>query len=327
MKDNLLQELSKDVLVIPLSDDAVKALEQFCVEEKAKVTSEKVSQLILCSILKTQDEELHQRLAEYAKDKNVLSGLPIQVMEPFIAEYLVLQAIDNEDDPLNAAVYSLMLKNAMILVVKGTGMIANPQAVAACYQQYKELLDDEYTYATDNSCDLINDYFSNHVGKESYNTTAKDKVKELRCVFYDASLYRYEQLKKAIEVEMKDKASYVKAYLAAHGLINGTPWLFIEKDAGHTLWALMGGTKAEIERKTLAEIRADIQATEEYDGDMNYEPTSVLLNFLSGKEDAYQGQRLADIRLTPMEFAIYTYYELLAEEILTRYIRKEDNDE
>ena len=326
MEDNLLQKLSLDVLVIPLSDDAVKDLEQFCTEELEAVTPKRISQLILCSILKSHDVSLHQQLEKYVQDKESLLGLPLNVIEPIISEYVVLKAIDEEEDSQKSALYALMLRNAILLVVKGKGNIACPEEVAGCFNLYHKLLEAEYTFTTDGACDLINDYFSNHVGKESFSTTAKDKLKELKSVFYDAAKHRYDQLLKELSKSDEENNHYVKAYQTAKMLIDDSPWLFIEKQAEKSLWNLVNEKKTETMCQPLSEIMTSIQEKNENIIDEEFDSTSVLLTLISGGEACYKDVNLMNMKFTPMEFAIYIYYEMLTEKLM-KHIGKEAEDE
>ena len=326
MKNNLLKKLTQDIFVIPLPTSAIEELETFCEKQIDDMTVQQFQSLILCAVLKQSDEELHQQLGEFASDKEVLKEIPLHVLEPAIAECIVLEYITNEKDTLLKAVYSLMLKNAMLLVIKGGEAIAYPQAVMDIYDTYDQFIQQERTFKSDGACDFINDYFDNHFGRDSYTTSAKDKLQELRCIVYDAACFRYDKLKKSLRQTSKTGNVFVDVYHLVKKLVNETPWLFVEQEAAKTIWDLTENLYNE-SKKSLNEVASDIQKVDENIAKQEYNKSSVILNVISGYETIYQDANPRQIELTPIEFAIYLYYELLVEKMLKKYIREGESDE
>lgn len=323
MEDNLLKELSQYVLVIPLNDEATEELLSFCERQLEHIGINRFSELVLCAILKRRDDKLHESLSEYAIDKESLSALPLEVLEPIIAQYLFMEAIDREEDALKKSVYGLMLMNAMLLVVKRAGNIACPKKLVEYYDTYRDYLIHERSYKTENRNDLINDYFKNHVDKEAFKTEAKDKVYELKSVFFDAARYRYDELKSTLIGGHENANAYVRAYQIVNDLVAKSPWVFVEQEAEQTLLELIGDGD-EDKRTTIEQIVKDISEAGLEVENTSYTPTSVLLQFMTDHTDGVEA--VGKATLTPLEFAVYVYYELLSEKILEQYIEEEENE-
>lgn len=321
MEDNLLKELSQYVLVIPLDDETTEELSAFCEAQLQHIGVERFSELVMCAILKQRDEKLHDALAEYAKDKETLSALPLEVLEPIIAQYLFMEAINQEEDSLKKSVYSLMLMNAMLIVVKRVGNVACPKKLVEYYNTYKNFLTEERTYETNNKNDLINDYFKNYVDKDAFKTEAKDKLHDLKGVFFDAARYRYDALKGQLIGSHESDNAFVRAYQIVCDLVKNTPWVFVEQEAEETLLGLIGEAGENV-HSTIDQITHDVKEVDPDIEDGDFQPSSVLLNYMSGGIDGREA--IGKVTLTPLEFAVYLYYELLCEKILEQYIEEDE---
>lgn len=313
MEDNVLKRMSEDVLVIPFSNEIVEKLEEFCSVQADNINYEKLSKLTICFIAKIFNENLHKDLVQYIEKHEILRGLPIKVLEPIIAEYIVLLSINKTESDFKRTIYSLMVKNSVFLVVKGYGYLTYPQAVIDTYDLFLTHIEENKTFKSENTINLIDEFLNTDIDKSNYSFAAKEKKAELKAVFYDAARYRYDNLVNRLANQVIEGDIYLKAYKIIKSLIENTPWIYIDKHPERTIKILMQKLAPKGTQRKLANIITVISENNEFNRD--YDHTSVLLNVMAGKT-YYTQVWNNSAELTLAEFAIYLYYELLTEKLL-----------
>ena len=123
---NTLKKMSQDVLVIPFSDELAELLDSFCSQQAEDISKERFGELTISFLNRVKDEELEEAFETFRNEEGVNGNLSKTAIMPVLAEQIVLKAIDGAGASKESALYSLMLKNALILAVKGNGFVACP---------------------------------------------------------------------------------------------------------------------------------------------------------------------------------------------------------
>lgn len=317
-KDDL-KKMSQDVLVIPFSDETAGALHEFCMTQTEDIDNDKMSELIMSMLYRTDGSDLYHEVFDYLTDKEINLGFDLKVIIPTLTEYIILLSIEEEEDPESQAVFSLMLKNALLSVIKGNAKLANVEGVGKCFGIYNDFLNDYKLYEEGDGNDLIKKVLDNDEKTISFEEEGEsDKLKFL---VFDAACFRYQKLKK--DMEGDGDTDVKKVFNMVDVLVSQTPWIYVEDNISNSLDELF--VKLEIQDKyfSLREIVEELQSKSDDDVDNDYNSTSLILRLIN-KENVGLGLMDDSVKITLKEFAIYLYYEMLTEYFLNNSNNEEE---
>lgn len=317
-KDDL-KKMSQDVLVMPFSDEIATALHEFCMTQTEDIDYSKMSELIMSMLSRTDEMDLYHKVFDYLTDKEIGLGFDLKVIVPILTEYIILLSIEEEEDSESQAVYSLMLKNALLGVVKGNAKVANVEGVAKCYGIYKDFLSDDKSYEIGNGNDLIEKVLDNE--EETISFDEEGEIDKLKSLIFDASCYRYQKLKE--ELEGDGDTDVQKVFNLVATLVSQTPWIYVEDDISNSLDELFGKLEIQEQSFSLREIVEELQANSDDDANNEYNPTSLILCLIN-KNNVGLGLMDDNVKITLKEFAIYLYYEMLTEYFLDNINHEEE---
>lgn len=302
-----LCQMSKDVLVIPFTEETAEKIDKFCSGQIENLDADRLEELIMSFLTRKNDEQLEKAFKTYVSEEFMAEGLSIAAIMPVIAEYTVLKAIEECEDEGEKALFSLMLKNALILAVKGNGFVANAQAVANTFGYYKAYLIEHKTFEAEESDDVASELL------ETDEDTFDNKWAEVdngtaKAILYDATLKRYADFVDTLQV---DKGNSIKgAYNLVRQMVEEIPWLYADIEPAQTINKKMGEGGNETVR--LQEVKDELKGEVE-EKDNAYRLTSVLLRLATDDVEGMMPDYTAEMTVT--ELAVYLYYELLAEAI------------
>ena len=165
----ILREMSQDVLVIPFTEEMADKLDKFCRIQIENIEQNKVEKLIMSFLTRKNDKELEMAFNKYATESEQTNNiLPVAIL-PVLAEYIVLLVIDGCEETKRRALYTLMLKNALLIAVKGDGFVAHPKAVADIFGNYYDYLRDEKVFGKGED-----DKFGQNTWEEAESTLQKE---------------------------------------------------------------------------------------------------------------------------------------------------------
>jgi len=310
-----LSQMSKDVLVIPFSDETAEKIDKFCCGQIEGIDTDRVEELILSFLNRKSDSELQKAFEKYATENEMVSDLSIEAIMPVIAEYIVLKVIEDCEDEGDRALFSLMLKNALILAVKGEGFVANAQAVANMFGYYFAYLTDEKSFEKEDN-NAVSELLE--ADDDSFSEKWADVDGDIaKAIVFDAVQYRYKNFVDALKV---DTENIIKgAYILVNQLVKNSPWLYADIEPAQTINQKLG--EAGTRTVTLTTVKEELKGIVEKDGD-EYRLTSVLLRLIV--DDDEDIALAGSTELTISELAVYLYYELLVEAICEN---KEENEE
>lgn len=303
---NTLKEMSQDVLVIPFSDELAESLDNFCSQQAEDISKERFGELIISFLNREKDEELEEAFEAFCKEEGVNDNLSKTAIMPVLAEQIVLKSVEGAESSEESALYSLMLKNALVLAVKGNGFVAYPEAIAETFSKYYEFVMDERTFGKEDE-----GYAVTRSLLDSEVETMSEKLNEtdgevLKALVYDAASYRYEEMVDGIKIDSENLVQSI--YKMVGKLVTETPWKYIDSDPAETIKKILGEA-ANTELK-LGEVIDSLSEEKEEDDLLT---TSILMRMIGGDDSDIELSR--DVRFGAAELAVYLYYEMLAEAI------------
>lgn len=139
---------------------------------------------------------------------------------------------------------------------------------------------------------------------------SEEDAQTLRLVFKESELYRIERLLMSEDIQ-KIENPFERVYVGLRKMFDGLPYYYYDLDLSRIIGLLIGSMDGK-KRKKLSNIVNDIVQSG-YVVDDAYCETSVILGMIDGKEEGVVG----DIMLSIKEFAVYLYYEILTEKIIS----------
>ena len=303
---NTLKEMSQDVLVIPFSDELAESLDNFCSQQAEDISKERFGELTISFLNREKDEELEEAFEAFCKEEGGNDNLSKTAIMPVLAEQIVLKSVEGAESSEESALYSLMLKNALILAVKGNGFVAYPEAIAETFSTYYDFIMDERTYGKEDE-----EYAVTRSLLDSEVETLTEKLSEaddevLKAIVYDAALYRYEKMVAGIKMDSENLVQSI--YEMVGNLVTEAPWKYINSDPAETIKKILGEA-VDTELK-LGDVIDSLSDDKEEDDLLI---TSILMRLAGGDDSDIELSR--EVRFGAAELAVYLYYEMLAEAI------------
>lgn len=303
---NTLKMMSQDVLVIPFSEEDAETLDRFCEKQVEEITQKRFESLVLGFLTRENEEELEEAFENFCKDEDYGDGLSRAAIIPVLSEYIVLKTIENVESNEDSALYSLLLKNALILAVKGNGFVAYPKAVADAFDIYSNYIADEKTFAKEDGGNEVTRIVLDSEDDTLAATINNAESEVVKSIVYDAAAYRYKKIVDEISIDPDNLTE--ELYNVAEHLVENAPWVYIDKKPAETIKTILGNvSNTEV---SLGEVIEKLKCE---DDEGEYLPTSILLRLLSG--DDKDIELSSETRFTAAEMAVYLYYELLAEKL------------
>lgn len=303
---NTLRMMSQDVLVIPFSEEDAETLDRFCEKQVEEITQKRFESLVLGFLTRENEEELEEAFENFCKDEDYGDGLSRAAIIPVLSEYIVLKTIENVESNEDSALYSLLLKNALILAVKGNGFVAYPKAVADAFDIYSNYIADEKTFAKEDGGNEVTRIVLDSEDDTLAATINNAESEVVKSIVYDAAAYRYKKIVDEISIDPDNLTE--ELYNVAEHLVENAPWVYIDKKPAETIKTILGNvSNTEV---SLGEVIEKLKCK---DDEGEYLPTSILLRLLSG--DDKDIELSSETRFTAAEMAVYLYYELLAEKL------------
>lgn len=299
--------MSQDVLVIPFSEVEADILDRFCEKQVEEMTQDRLEALIFSFLTRKIDVELMTAFEDFCKDEEYGGELSLAAIITVLSENIVLQTIENVKSNKERALYSLLLKNALILAVKGNGFVAYPKALFDTFGIYHDYIADEKIFdEEDGENELIQSVLDSDDDAlaETINNADCAVVKS---IVYDAASYQYEKIVGGLKVEADNPVKGI--YQMVKRLVVDAPWVYIDQEPAKTIKKILGNA-CETEF-TLSKVIEDLSDEDDMKDGKEYLTTSVLLRIISGHEEGIE--LCGETRFTAAELAVYLYYELLAE--------------
>lgn len=301
-----LKEMSQDVLVIPFSDELAESLDSFCSQQAEDITIERFGELTISFLNRENDEELEEAFETFCKEEGVDDNLSKTAIMPVLAEHIVLKSVEGAESSEERALYSLMLKNALILAVKGNGFVAYPEAISETFSTYYDFIMDERTFGKEDENNAVTRSLLDSEVETMTETINEADGEVLKAIAYDAASYRYQQMVDGIKIDSENLVQSI--YEMVEKLVTEAPWKYIDRDPAETIKKILGeAVNTEVK---LGDVIDCLSEKKEEDDLLT---TSILMRLIAGDDSDIELSR--EVRFGAAELAVYLYYEMLAEAI------------
>lgn len=312
MDKSVLLKMSQEVLVIPFEEDIASMLDDFCRSQISGVDYDRMAELIFCFLLRKNDEDIEGDLLQYMEDHELQGKLSAQVIMPVLIEYIVLLLIDEAETEGQKVIYSLMLKNALLGVVKGVGHVIRPEVIMPIFGKYTMYLDEEKTFVENEAERLLPRFLDAPSETTQFLFKEAGDAAKIKSLMYDAASYRYQNL--VDNLILTDGSVIGKVYDLVDNLVNESPWMYVDKKPAQTikkLFVKLGIDNITVEIKDIVDELTPIYVESE----TVFNSTSIILNLIKGEEDICKVMSDGN-KIELMDFAVYLYYELQAERMM-----------
>ena len=312
MDKSVLLRMSQEVLVIPFEEEIATALDDFCRSQISGIDYDRMAELIFCVLLRKNEGDIEGALLQYMEDYKLAGKFSAQVIMPVLLEYIVLLLIDEAETEGQKATFSLMLKNALLGVVKGVGHVIQPEVYIPTFGMYSQYLDEKKTFEENEAEELLPQFLDAPSGTTQFTFKEIGDAAKIKSLMYDAANYRYQNL--IDNLTLTEASDITKVYNLIDNLVNESPWMYIDKKPAQTikrLFTTLGIDNTTVEIKDIVTELAPLYA----ESDEVFNPTSILLSLIKGEEDICKVSSDGN-KIELMDFAVYLYYELQAERMM-----------
>lgn len=312
MDKSVLLKMSQEVLVIPFEENIASMLDDFCRSQISGVDYDRMAELIFCFLLRKNDEDIEGALLQYMEDHDLQGKLSARVIMPVLIEYIVLLLIDEAETEGQKATFSLMLKNALLGVVKGVGHVIRPEVILPIFGKYMMYLDEEKTFVENEAERLLPRFLDAPSETTQFVFKEAGDAAKIKSLMYDAASYRYQNL---VDNLILTEGSVIgKVYDLVDNLVNESPWMYVDRKPAQTikkLFVKQGIDNVAVEIKDIVAELTPIYSESE----TVFNSTSIILSLIKGGEDICKVMSDGN-KIELMDFAVYLYYELQAERMM-----------
>lgn len=312
--DAILSSMLAKAFIVPIPNEEVENIKQIIDGFLEEVN---VDKLQLCGAVyfeRIKLEEFRSALDKHAETLGLelladLSDLAYIALSEYVLYQMACSSSVLEKFRFLTSLY---IRNFFVLQKNGQKMF-NPHGLKKPLKYADEYLNVKGTISNNGE----NVFKPNIFWAESWqdvigedNSVNLNHLKEIKT--YAMKAERYDFLQDVASVKsMTCKDSFQKAFVAAYRLSQISSWLLVDSTPKLTMQKIVTNSKTS---KKLQFIDLDLTAYPYVDIKSN---SSLLLGYIY---DAEKNKRNLDqMEFTPMEFAIYLYYEFLLEKLMKEY--------
>lgn len=297
-------------LVIPLDKEETEMLAQACNEF---VSSEDFSfsdyeEMLGYYISNDNFTDLDLFIEDYANNNDWKEYKVPNRIKNALVFYCVYLCIINCDDIRERGLRSLSLQNAMIQVHGKWENIMFQNILSKLYFKCDEYTNGESIGEKLYPNDFVQSVFSEgYMINETITEDIADKIHSLALIAWDAEVKRFIS-------ELKENDPFIRVYLILKHYFINKPQIFTKADFESLMLNVFPrggkGQKQNVEKvlqriASLSKIRENIKSE-----------NSILLLEINNARESKLAYYLKDVQLTPKEFFVYLYHELLLEDLL-----------
>lgn len=249
-------------------------------------------------------------MKKYQEQYNENIKLPPAVYK-ILSEYVVYILItDKEYNDTNRMIYSLIVRNMMIIRKNSYNKLLAPEFITPMYPFSDLYRKNENHIQECPDTQIVPDIFECDSFEEMDVILDEDNFSEIKQLAQQAAMLKYQEL--ICEIKSKGiEDPFVLAYYAANKLAVKPQWKYVDSNPVKTLMNILPSSRKNAKLKNIKAKLKDSKWYTNYESDSK---SSLLLNYIK-KSD--MTNEISDLQLSDLEFAIYTYYELFLEELIT----------
>lgn len=301
-----LKQMLEGATAIPYSDKLITILDEACSTYKSNDEFERVDELVVGFVTGIIPSEFKNHIKKVMEEQE-FHEIPTNEVFVCLAQYVVLITILNNEDELNKSICASKLMNYMLVAKALKRSIPNVKSLVNVYQYHIS----KYLNHVDTTPIDIQTKIRSKIPKGTFPIQIPEEDADaLRLVFKEAELYRIERLLTSEGVQNIENP-FVRIYIGLSKMFSLLAYCFYNLDLNRIIDLLIG-EKNEQECKRLNEIIEELTQSG-YELKHDCSKTSVILLMIKGLNQNVT----SDIMLSIKEFAVYLYYELLTEKIIS----------
>lgn len=301
-----LKSMLEGASAIPYSDGLIDILEKSCHTYKSDDEFGRVDELVVAFVKGHIPDSFINHIRS-AMNESDFNEIPTNEVFVRLAQYVVLVTILENEDELYKAICASKLMNYMLVAKALRRPIPNVKQLLSVYDYHLSA----YLRYVDKLQENKQSSLRSEVPDADFPLEVSEAdAQTLRLVFKESELYRIERLLMS-EVIQSIKNPFERVYVGLYKMFDNLPYYYYDLDLGRIMSLLIGGEE-EKKRKKMSNIVNDIVQSG-YGVDYSYGETSVVLGMIDGKIEKVVG----DMMLSVKEFAVYLYYEILTEKIIS----------
>lgn len=298
-------------LIVPLEETKTDVLAKACSEY---IGNESFSfgdfeELADCYVMNRECKELNDFVTEYISSNGLGNyNFPkrIKCALVFYCIYLAIEKCDNDKD---IALRSLSLQNVMIQVHGNWENLNYQDVLYKLYFKYDQYAEGEVIGEKKYPRDFVQSMFIDSFRQgETISEDMSDKIQSLALIAWDAEMSQFIK-------GLKETNDFLKIQLILEHYFVNKPQIPQKEDFIELMQRIFpcggNGQKQKIEKilKNLAET--DVCLVD----DIRSGSSLILHEIVNARDNEY-GDYLKDFELSPKEFFVYLYHELLLEDLL-----------
>ena len=298
-------------LIVPLEETETDTLAKACSEyiSNESFSFEDFEELADCYVMNRECKELNDFVAEYISNNGLGNyNFPkrIKCALVFYCIYLAIEECDNDKD---IALRSLSLQNVMIQVHGNWGKLNYQNILYRLYFKYDQYAEEEVIGEKKYPRDFVQSMFTGSFRQgETISDDISDNIQSLALMAWNEEMSQFIK-------GIKETNDFLKIQLILEHYFINKPQIPQRENFVELMQSIFprggNGQKQKIEKilKNLAET--DVCLVDDIKSG-----SSLILHEIVNARDNEYGDYLKDFELSPKEFLVYLYHELLLEDLL-----------
>lgn len=298
-------------LIVPLEETETDTLAKACSEyiSNESFSFEDFEELADCYVMNRECKELNDFVAEYISNNGLGNyNFPkrIKCALVFYCIYLAIEECDNDKD---IALRSLSLQNVMIQVHGNWGNLNYQNILYKLYFKYDQYAGGEVIGEKKYPRDFVQSMFTGSFRQgETISDDISDNIQSLALMAWDEEMSQFIK-------GIKETNDFLKIQLILEHYFINKPQILQRENFVELMQCIFprggNGQKQNIEKilKNLAET--DVCLVD----DIRSGSSLILHEIVNARDNEY-GDYLKNFELSPKEFLVYLYHELLLEDLL-----------
>ena len=298
-------------LIVPLEETETDVLAKACSEY---IGNESFSfgdfeELADCYVTNRDCKELNDFVTEYISNNGLGNYIFPKRIKYALVFYCIYLAITECDDDKKIALRSLSLQNVMLQVHGKWEKLNFQNILYKLYFKYEQYAEGEVSGEKKYPREFVQSMFIDNFRQgETISEDMSDKIQSLALMAWDAEMSQFIK-------GLKETNDFLKIQLILEHYFNNKPQILQNEDLVELMQRIFprggNGQRQKIEKilKTLAET--DVCLVDKIRSE-----SSLLLYEIDNARNNEYGNYLKGFALSPKEFFVYLYHELLLEDLL-----------
>lgn len=207
-------------------------------------------------------------------------------------------------------IYSLIVRNMMVIRKNSYNKLLAPAFITPMYPFSDSYRKNENHIEECSDTQIVPDIFEYDSFEDMDVTLDEDNFSEIKQLAQQAAMLKYQEL--ICDIKSKSiEDPFVLAYYAANMLAVEPQWKYVDSNPVKTLMNILPSSRKNAKLKNIKPKLKDSEWYISYESDSK---SSLLLNYI---KDSNLTDEIGELPLSDLEFAIYMYYELFLEELIT----------